>query len=421
MVSVATVVFSTVEDVDAVTDFFGAAAVSDLVLEVTWGIAADTVEVVVEADDVPPEIRPANLKSATSFEDDIGIFASAEVAFAGGVSAEEVGSLTITGFARDVWGSLCESAVSAVFTGGEAVTGFSATGTQVCVIPGGSVTLFTTVVDDEETPVGRCDFMAAGGSTDVADEIARSTFCTAPGAVEEEEVVVMGVGLRGAVVTVVVTVQAGPTAGGPVGVAVVFMMMEVIEAEVVIAGVGGSVAERDTFFTSVGTVGEQFVVVFESVTGTFVAEVATPDAAATTTMCGMVVTAVVVVDTGVDFSPVGVVVVFPFAEPPLTSDGTRAECVCLAAGMAVGAVVVKGPGAGTAVVVIGPVAGGGGGVAGGGGGVGLGGGSTAMAGGPTVPPLGGAGRGGGRPNAGVWGESVAGGVGFVGGVGLGGG
>lgn len=108
MVSVATVVGSTVEDVDAVTDFFGAAAVSDLVLEVTWGIAADTVEVVVEADDVPPEIRPANLTSTNLFDEDAIGMVVVVMAFAGGVSAEEVGSL-ITGIARDVivvWGSL---------------------------------------------------------------------------------------------------------------------------------------------------------------------------------------------------------------------------------------------------------------------------------------------------------------------------
>jgi len=460
-----------VEDVDAVTDCVGDAAVSASVLEVTWGVAAATVEAAVEVDDVPSEICPTVLTSITSIDegDDVGIFVEAEVVvgFAGGVGAEEVGALTITGFARDVvgWGSLCGSAVaavfavSAVFAGAEALTGFSGTSmavaTEVFVKLGGSVTLFTTAADNRGTPAamavlspgdGRGDFMAAGDATDVADETARSTFCTAPGAVEEEVVVVMvvvvvGAGAGGAVVVVVVvvvTVPAGPRAGGPVGVVVVvvfFMMMGVVEAEVVRAGLGGGVPEGAVFFTSNVTIGELFDVVFESVTGPFVAGAAT--AVATTTVCAMVaaegdvcngleaaVVAGVVVDTAVDFSTVGVVVVvvFTVVEPPLTSDATGAEGVCLAAGMVVEPVVVEGTGAWTAVVEFGPVAGGGGGGVGRGG-VGLGGvggGSIAMAGGPIAPPLGG----GGGANAGVWGRRAAGprgGVGFVGGVGSGGG
>ena len=64
-----------------------------------------------------------------------------------------------------------------------------------------------------------------------------------------------------------------------------------------------------------------------------------------------------VVDTGMDLSIGGEAVLF-VVEPPLTSDEVGAVSVCLAAGMAVEAVVMVGPGAGTAVVVIRSAAGG---------------------------------------------------------------
>lgn len=137
------------------------------------------------------------------------------------------------------------------------------------------------------------------------------------------------VGLR--IAAVVVTVAGGPTDGGPVGMLVVFRMMGILVAAVLVAGIG-DVPERAVFFMSVGTIGEQFVIVFESVTGPFVAEAATADAAAaaTTTLCAMVVAegdvcnGLEAVDTGVDFSKVGVTV-FTFVDPPLTSDITGAE------------------------------------------------------------------------------------------------
>lgn len=160
----------------------------------------------VEAD-VPPEMCPVILTFITSFDegDEVCIFAEAEVVvgFADRVGAEEVGALTITGFARDVvcvgvvvWGSLCGAAIASVFAGGEVVTSFlrtsMAAATEVFVKPGGSVTLLMTAVDDEGMPAALAVFspgnvrgdIIAADVTHVADETALSTSCTAPDAVE---------------------------------------------------------------------------------------------------------------------------------------------------------------------------------------------------------------------------------------------